>query len=243
MNACFGRTPSLPWRPLYTPAIPPVPAVQPRVACLPSETLALCPATDRPRPEARVPSWTLYGRSAAESCPSCHGHDAPQLAIPVLIGDCDFGDQERFRNGSWAILTAGPGLEPYPRGYPQPDCRSGAGSAGTQPAGTGGALHGRGKILCLRGFGLSVAESARSHRQPGLHRHQGGRGVPGQNHGAEPALTDRLQLSQDHGLGLVLSLHRAGRFLALHRRLEALRDDESAGRDRHARPGIGGLRA
>jgi hypothetical protein len=103
MNACFGRTPSLPWRPLYTPAIPPVPAVQPRVACLPSETLALCPATDRPRPEARVPSWTLYGRSAAESCPSCHGHDAPQLAIPVLIGDCDFGDQERFRNGSWGI--------------------------------------------------------------------------------------------------------------------------------------------
>ena len=56
-------------------------------------------------------------------------------------------------------LTARSGLEPHPRGYPQPDCRPGAGSTGTQPAGTGGALHGRGKILCLRGFGLSVAES------------------------------------------------------------------------------------
>jgi putative transposase len=33
-------------------------------------------------------------------------------------------------------------------------------------------LHGRGKILCLRGFGLSVAESARSPRQPGLYRHK-----------------------------------------------------------------------
>ena len=31
-------------------------------------------------------------------------------------------------------------------------------------------------------------------------------------------------LSQDHGLGLVLSLHRAGRLLALHCRLEALCD-------------------
>ena len=45
------------------------------------------------------------------------------------------------------------------------------------------------------------------------------------------------------GWGLVLSLHRARRLLALHRRLEALRDDESAGCDRHARPGVGGLRA
>ena len=54
--------------------------------------------------------------------------------------------------------------------------------------GTGGGLHGRGKILCLRGFGLSVAESARSHRQSCLHRHKSGREVQGQNHGAQPAL-------------------------------------------------------
>ena len=40
-----------------------------------------------------------------------------------------------------------------------------------------------------------------------------------------------------------LSLHRAGRLLALHCRLEALRDDESAGRHRHARSGAGGFRA
>ena len=51
--------------------------------------------------------------------------------------------------------------------------------------------------------GLSAAESARSHHQPSLHRHQSGRGVQGQDHGAQPALADRLHLSQDHGLGLV----------------------------------------
>ena len=128
-------------------------------------------------------------------------------------------------------------------GYPQPDCRPGAGSAGTQPAGTGGALHGRGRIFCLGGLGLSASESARSYHQPGLHRHQSGRGVQGQDHGAQPALADRLHLSQGYGLGLVLSLHRAGRLLALHCRLEALRDDESAGRHRHARSGAGGVRA
>ena len=86
-------------------------------------------------------------------------------------------------------------------------------------------------------------ESARSYREPGLHRHQSGRGIQGQDHGAQPALADRLHLSQDHGLGLVLPLHRAGRLLALHCRLEALRDDESAGRHRHARSGAGGFRA
>ena len=88
-----------------------------------------------------------------------------------------------------------------------------------------------------------LLESARSYHQSGLHRHQSGRGIQGQDHGAQPALADRLHLSQDHGLGLVLPLHRAGRLLALHCRLEALRDDESAGRHRHARSGAGGFRA
>ena len=88
-----------------------------------------------------------------------------------------------------------------------------------------------------------LLESTRSYHQPGLHRHQSGRGIQGQDHGAQPALADRLHLSQGHGLGLVLSLHRAGRLLALHCRLEALRDDESEGRHRHARSGVGGLRA
>jgi hypothetical protein len=97
-------------------------------------------------------------------------------------------------------LTAGSGLEPHPRGNPQPDCRPGAGSTRAQPAGTGGALHGRGKILCLGGVGLSASESARSHHQPGLHRHQSGRGVQGQDHGAQPALADRLQCAAASGV-------------------------------------------
>ena len=100
-------------------------------------------------------------------------------------------------------------------------------------------------IFCLGGVGLSASESARSYHQPGLHRHQSGRGIQGQDHGAQPALANRLHLSQGYGLGLGLglSLHRAGRLLALHCRLEALRDDESAGRHRHARSGAGGFRA
>ena len=57
----------------------------------------------------------------------------------------------------------------------------------------------------------------------------------GQDRGAQSALADRLHLSQDHGLGMVLSLHHARRLLALHRRLEALCDHEGKGRHRHAR--------
>ena len=45
------------------------------------------------------------------------------------------------------------------------------------------------------------------------------------------------------GLGLVLSLHRAGRLLALHCRLEALCDHEGEGRHRHPRSGVGDLRS
>jgi transposase-like protein len=52
----------------------------------------------------------------------------------------------------------------------------------------------------------------------------GGR-VPRQDHGAQPALADRLHLPEGHRLGVVLSLDRARRLLALHRRLEALRHD------------------
>ena len=45
---------------------------------------------------------------------------------------------------------------------------------------------------------------AGSYHQSGLHRHQSGRGIQGQDHGAQLALADRLHLSQDHGLGLVI---------------------------------------
>jgi putative transposase len=80
---------------------------------------------------------------------------------------------DRYQRGGPEGLADRPsrpdrGLEPHPRGYRQPDCRPGAGSTRTQPAETGGALHGRGKILCLRGLGLSAAESARSYHQPSL---------------------------------------------------------------------------
>jgi hypothetical protein len=41
------------------------------------------------------------------------------------------------------------------------------------------------------------------------YRHQGGVRVQGQDDGAQPALADRLHRSEDHRLGLVLSLNRA----------------------------------
>ena len=68
----------------------------------------------------------------------------------------------------------------------------------------------------------------------------GGR-VQGQDHSHQPALADRLHLPQDHRLGMVLSLDRARRLLALHRGLEALRHHVRRGRDCHARPGALGL--
>ena len=42
---------------------------------------------------------------------------------------------------------------------------------------------------------------------PSLHRHQGRRRVQGQDDRAQPALADRLHLSQGDRLGLVLPLH------------------------------------
>ena len=60
---------------------------------------------------------------------------------------------------------------------------------------------------------------------------------------AQPALADRLHLPQGDRLGLVLSVERARRFLALHHRLEAVHDDEGRGCHRHARPGAAGFRA
>ena len=65
-------------------------------------------------------------------------------------------------------------------------------------------LHRHPKLLCLGSLSLSPAQGARSHHQPGLHRDQGRRRVQGQDHGAQPALADRLHLSEGHRVGLVL---------------------------------------
>ena len=136
-------------------------------------------------------------------------------------------------------------LEPYPRGYPQPDMLDLAlDQPELKPAGTGEVANGRDRVFCLGGLGLSAALKAHDHHhQPGLHRHQSGRGVQGTRPRFPTQLWQiELHLSQDHEKGLVLSLHRAGRLLALHCRLEALCDREGEGRYRHPRSGVGGLR-
>ena len=70
---------------------------------------------------------------------------------------------------------------------------------------------------------------------------EGSRRVQGQDDGAKPALADRLHLSEGDRLGLVLSQHGPGG-LALYHRLEAVHDDEGAGRNRHAGSDSRGLR-
>ena len=81
-----------------------------------------------------------------------------------------------------------------------------------------------GELFRLGSFGLSPAQGPRPDHQPGLHRHQGGRRVQGQDHRPQPALADRLHLPQGHRLGLVLSVDHPRRLLALHHRLEAVHD-------------------
>ena len=58
------------------------------------------------------------------------------------------------------------------------------------------------KYFVSEGFDLSASKSARSHHEPGLHRYQSGRGVQGQDHGA--------QLSSPGKLTSPISRSRAG---------------------------------
>jgi hypothetical protein len=140
-------------------------------------------------------------------------------------------DMIAIREADRKPLTAGPGLEPHPRDYPQPDRRPGAGSTRTQPAGTS-------VYRLLRAHDLSPARPTSSSRRPESSRTRPRRPT---SSGRPTSPISRSRAGA--GAGTILSLHRARRLLALHRRLEALRDDESAGCDRHARPGVGGLRA
>ena len=54
--------------------------------------------------------------------------------------------------------------------------------------------------------GLSDPQGERSDHQPGVHSDEGRRSVPEPDDRTEPALADRLHLSQGHWLGLVLSV-------------------------------------
>ena len=113
------------------------------------------------------------------------------------------------------------GFGTHPGGDPWSDCRPGAGSTGTEPAGAGGALYGQKQYFVSEASVYRLLK-AQSYRQPGLHRHQTGRGIQRQAHGANQLWQTDFTYLKVTG-GLVLSLHRAGRLLALHCRLEALR--------------------
>ena len=59
---------------------------------------------------------------------------------------------------------------------------------------------------------------------------------------AEPTLANGLHISKGHRLGLVLLVDDPGRLFALHRRLEAVLDDDSSRCRRHTGDGAGGGR-
>ena len=89
--------------------------------------------------------------------------------------------------------------------------------------GTGRALYRCRALLRVGSLGVSPAQGPRPDHQSGLHRDESCRRVQGQDDGAEPALADRLHLSEGDWLGLVLFVDRARRLLPLHRCLEAQR--------------------
>src|SRR3954469_13451266 len=64
--------------------------------------------------------------------------------------------------------------------------------------------HPAGRLLRVGSLGVSPAQGPRPDHQSGLHRDEGCRRVQGQDDGAEPALADRLHLSEGDRLGLVL---------------------------------------
>src|SRR3954454_20793842 len=87
-----------------------------------------------------------------------------------------------------------------------------------------------------------LLKAPRPDHQPGLHRHQGGRRVPRQDDRPEPAVADRLHLSEGHRLGLVLSVDYPRRLLPLHHRLEVMHHHAGRERHRHAQPGTRRIR-
>ncbi len=116
-----------------------------------------------------------------------------------------------------------PRLEPHPRRGPRQDHRAGAGRAGTVAARGRRRFHRCRKILRLRGQRLSAPESRTvSITSPAFIVMKAADAFAEPDNRNQPALADRLHLPEGHRLGLVLSLDRARRLLALHRRLEAL---------------------
>ena len=89
-------------------------------------------------------------------------------------------------------ISAGSGLEPHPRSGPRPGHRSSPRTAPSRaPANWRCASPTRRRYSVPEALGLPAAQFSGPHHQPGLHRHQGGRRVQGQDHGAQPALAVR----------------------------------------------------
>src|SRR3990167_4325666 len=144
------------------------------------------------------------GGRAIASAGAPHAGEArhPQgdlLSLVLSVSDRRTGGPRR------PLIPAGAGLVPYPGRCLRANQDSGAGRAGALAPGACRALHRHRELLCLRSFGLSSAQGARSDREPGLYRHEGRGRVQGQDHGTQPALADRLHLSQGHRLALKAS--------------------------------------
>jgi hypothetical protein len=77
--------------------------------------------------------------------------------------------------------------------------------------------------------------------QPSLHCDQGGQRVQRKDDWHQSALADRLHLSQDHWLGVVLSQHDLRRLQPVLHLMETLHKHADTRRDRHIGLGFSGI--
>ena len=108
--------------------------------------------------------------------------------------------------------------------------------SGSLTAGTGLADHQHPGLLHLRIQRLPDSEAVRPDHQSSLHRDVGQRSLPASNPVCERTLENGLHLFPGGRLRVVLPIHRPGRLLPLHHRLEAIPDDGSVRCSRDARP-------
>ncbi len=107
-----------------------------------------------------------------------------------------------------SLAPAGSRLEQHSRRRARKRQPVGARPAGALATRAGGALYRSPELFRLIGLGLPPAEGAGPDRQCGLHPDQGRRRVQTQDYRAQPAMADRLHLSDGDRLGLVLPVDR-----------------------------------
>ena len=164
--------------------------------------------------------------------------------LPLVAIDISAADQRPSRIAPHGQIGFG---NSDPGGYPLSRCRPGAGSTRElSPRELAVRFTDEEKYFVSEASIYRLLKSARSHHEPGLHRYQSGRGVQGQDHGAQPALrvTDFTYLKITgwgwyHYLSTVLD--DFSRFIVAWKLCAGIMKAQRC--HRHARSGVGGGRA